>query len=295
MARLAERQHGVFTRAQLRELGATRGFIDHRLEVGRWERCASGVFRLAGVPPSWRQSLLAACLAWGDGAVASHRAAAALPRLAGFEPGPIELTVPRRRDRIAPGIVHRNALPAGDVTIVEAIPVTVPARTLIDIAAVASRDAVEEALDDALRRRLVSIARMRWHVRGDQRGRPGIAVMRALLEARAPSDPPPESVLESRLLRVLRRARLPEPLPQYRIRSGGRTVAVVDFAFPDARLAIEADSYRWHSGRMPWEHDLARRNALTLLGWRVIHVTWRDLARPERLVAAIWAALHDAP
>ena len=284
----------MFTRAQVKALGATRGMIDHRLRAGRWERCSRDVLRLAGVPPSWKQSLLAACLAWGALAVASHRAAATLWRLAGLEPGIIELTVPHRWDRAVPGIVHRNVLERRDATVVDAIPVTTPARTLIDLAAVASMHAVEEALDDALHRRLVTIPRLRLRLRGDQRGRSGAGVMRALLEQRAPSAPPPESVFETRLLRVLRRARLPDPVPQYRVRSGGRTVAVVDFAYPDVKLAIEADSFRWHSDRADWERDRARRNALTLLGWRIIHVTWPDLARSERLIASIRAAL-DAP
>lgn len=294
VARLASQQHGVFTRAQVKALGASRGMIGHRLDASRWERCSRDVLRLAGVPTSWKRSLLAACLAWGALAVASHRAAAALWRLAGFEPGVIELTVPHRWDRAVPGIVHRNALERRDATVVDAIPVTTPARTLIDLAAVAPMPSVEEALDDALRRRLVTIPRLRLRLRGDQRGRSGVGVMRALLEQRAPSAPPPESVFETRLLRALRRARLPDPVLQHRVRRGRRTVAVVDFAYPDVKLAIEADGFRWHSGRADWERDRTRRNVLTLLGWRIIHVTWPDLARPDHVIAAIRAAL-DAP
>lgn len=217
--------------------------------------------------------------------------------LVGFDPGPVELTVPRGRKRNAPGIVHRNLLLVRDVTTVGAIPVTTPARTLLDIAAVAPRETVEEALDDALRRRLVSLRRLRSRVDElGRRGRPGIAMMRALLDARDPSSPVPESVFETRLLRVLRRARLPEPVLQHRIRDRGRTVAVVDFAYPDAKLAIEADGYRWHSGRVRWENDRARLNRLTLLGWRVIHVTWHDLVRrPEHVAASVRNALLAGP
>lgn len=293
VARLASAQHGAFSREQLAGLGATRGLIDHRVATGRWERLASGVFAIAGVPPSWRRSLMAACLAWGDGSAMSHRAAAALWRLAGFERELVELTVPRHRNRVGPGIVHRYVLPPADRAILDAIPVTTPARTLLDLASVAASEMVEEALDDALRRHLTSLSRLRWRL-GElgRRGRPGTAAMRTLLDARAPSDVVPESVFERRLLRVLRRARIPEPVVQHRIRDGARTVAIVDFAFPDARLAIEADGYRWHAGRRRWEHDLNRRNALTLLGWRVVHVTWTDLTqRPGPLVASLEQAL----
>lgn len=220
---------------------------------------------------------MAACLAWGDGAVVSHRAAAALWRLAGFEPGPVELTVPRGRARNAPGLVHRNALLAPDAAALDGISVTTPARTLIDVASMAPRDAVEEALDDALRRGLVSIPRLRWRLDELGGGRRGVGTMRGLILDRDPSARLPGSGFERRVLRMLRRCGFPEPALQHEVRRDGRLVAVVDFAYPELRLAIEADGYRWHSGRARWLHDRRRSNKLTLLGWRIIHVTWDDL------------------
>jgi very-short-patch-repair endonuclease len=66
----------------------------------------------------------------------------------------------------------------------------------------------------------------------------------------------------------------------------------VDFAYPDIRLAIEVDGYRWHAGRARWEHDLGRRNALTARGWSVIHVTSSDIERhPGKTVRVIAEAL----
>ena len=64
-----------------------------------WSRLYPAVYRVAGVPETWRQALMAACLAWGDGAVVSHIAAAALWGLVGFEPGRVELSVPRMQRR----------------------------------------------------------------------------------------------------------------------------------------------------------------------------------------------------
>lgn len=279
LAPLVAAQYGVFSRDQAASKGATKSMMQRRLATGRWDQLYAGVFRIAGTPPSWRQSLLAACLAWGDGAVASHRAAAALWRLAGFEPGPLEVTVPRDRRRSHAGIVAHwlPALSPPDVTSVDSIPVTAAARTLIDVASVAPLNMVEEALDDALRRRLVSLPLLRWRLSELGRGgRPGIGAIRSLLAARGRSGVP-ESVFETRLLRVLREAGITPPALQHHVREGRRLVAVLDFAFPEARVAIEADGYRWHSGRARWERDLARRNVLTSLGWRVVHVTWTDL------------------
>lgn len=237
---------------------------------------------------------MAACLSWGAGAVASHRAAAPLWRLDGVPAGAVELIVLRGRDRIAPGIVHRSPLSPVDITVVDAIPVTTPARTLIDLAAVVPAEVVVEALDDALRRGLVTMPRLRWRLaQVGGRGRPGIAAMRALVEQRDPAAPVPMSVFERRLLRALGRCGLPRPVLQHQVRSSGRLVAVVDFAFPVARLAIEADGYRWHAGRARWDHDRTRSNRLTTLGWRVIHVTWTDLVqRPGEVAETVRKALR---
>jgi predicted transcriptional regulator of viral defense system len=293
IARLAAAQHGVFARDQLSRLGVTRGVINRRLSSGRWERIARDVFRLSGVPRSWEQGLLAACLAWGVGAVISHRAAAALWRLVGFEPGIVELTVPRHRDRVGPGIIHRNRLRTIDATVVGAIPVTTPARTLLDIASAAPIDLVEEALDDVLRRQLVTIPRLRRRLDETAgQGRPGTAAMRALLDARDPSAPVFDSRFERRLLRALSDAGLPLPVAQYPIQIEGRTIAIADFAYPEHRMIIEADGYRYHSSRLAWERDHTRNNHLAVLGWRVVHVTWTELTRrPGRVVRAVGEAL----
>ncbi len=73
-------------------------------------------------------------------------------------------------------------------------------------------------------------------------------------------------------------------------------MAVVDFAWPDLRLALEADGFRWHSGRARFDRDRARRNELTLLGWRIIHVTWTDLdERPEKVIESVRRVLADRP
>ena len=191
-------------------------------------------------------------------------------------------------------VVHRTtALDPVDVTVVDAIPVTTVTRTLIDLAAVITPDVLEEALDDALRRGLTSIPRLQWRLAElGGRGRAGARAIRAAIAARAGGDAIPASVFETRLFRVLSRSRLPLPVRQHRIRVRGRVIAVPDFAYPDIRVAIEADGYGSHGGRARWAHDLARRNRVTAVGWRVIHVTWSDLRdRPDRVVATISAAL----
>lgn len=112
-----------------------------------------------------------------------------------------------------------------------------------------------------------------------------------LIAARDGTPGVPQSVFETRLLGVIRQAGLPMPALQYPV-AIPNGIAVVDFAFVEYRIAVEADGFRWHSGRRRWDHDRARRNALTLLGWIVIHVTWRQLRdRPREIVEAVRTAI----
>jgi very-short-patch-repair endonuclease len=179
-------------------------------------------------------------------------------------------------------ILHRvRDLRPADIASVAGIPVTTPARTLLDICGLVKLSGpaiVEDALDDALRRKLTSLPRLRWIAdRVAGKGKPGSTLLKELLGQRAAGYVPPASELESLLARVLRDARLPAPARQHEIREFGRLLARVDLAYPDVLLAIEADGYRHHSGRTAWQNDRTRRNALTSRGWRVLHVTWEDL------------------
>jgi very-short-patch-repair endonuclease len=190
----------------------------------------------------------------------------------------LEVTVAKGRRVRRRGIrVHEATLVAADVTTIDAIPVTSPTRTLIDLASVVTPEVLEEALDDALRRGLTSLVRLRRRIDElGRRGRKGIAELARMVAVRSPGATS-GSGLETRFLRLIRRTGLPEPERQHRIRDRGRLLARVDFAYPDVKLAIETDGYRWHSSRQRWEHDLGRRNALTSTGWRVVHVTSTDL------------------
>jgi len=272
-----EKQHGVFSRDQVLGFGFASSTIDDRLTSGAWVKVFPRVYRLAGAPTTWKQSLVAASLAWGGGVI-SHTAAAALHELIGFKPGRIELIVPRKRERALPHRVHRpRYLDKIDVMTVDAIPVTRPARTLIDLATCLDRDRLEEVLDDALRRRLVSLPKLRWRM-GELGAR---KVLKQLVEERAHGVT--ESNLEIRVLRALRAAGLPKPVVQHPI---GRYR--VDLAYPDARIAIECDGYQFHSGRQRFDADRSRRNVLTAMKWTVLHATWTDV---EQLVATVAALI----
>ena len=130
VATVASRQHSLIVRDQALACGMTDRMIRHRMESGRWARVAAGVYRLAGVPVTWKQRALAACLVSGPGAVVSHRSAAMLWGVSGFRPGPLEITVPAGRSGCnALARVHRSE--DVDGVLRDRVPVTRPSRTLM--------------------------------------------------------------------------------------------------------------------------------------------------------------------
>jgi very-short-patch-repair endonuclease len=182
-------------------------------------------------------------------------------------------------------IVHRTRTLDGiDVSRVRRVPVTTPARTLVDLGAVVAPEVVESALEDALMHRLVGFDLLnRTLERLGSSGRNGAGVLRELVEERDPATAPTQSVLEDKLLRVLRRGGLPEPVRQYEV-AGVR----LDFGYPHLCLGIEADSRTWHGGRVDVQRNSDKANLLLARGWRVLHFTWGDVRRrPEYVVAAV--------
>jgi very-short-patch-repair endonuclease len=260
----------------------------HRMVGAReWRAVHPRVYALTGAGACWEQSLLAACFWGGEPTVASHRAAAGLWDLAGIEPGALEIATIRHRSSFLVTVHRVRELPDTDVTVRRGIPATTVARTLFDLGSVCSAAEVEAAMDDALNRRLTTLAAVRARFRAlGGRGRSGTSALRAALEARADGSAPPQSVLETRLCRLAREAGLPAPIPQFKVFDRGHFIGRVDFAYPAARLSIEVDGYRHHAGYAAWSHDRRRRNNLLAAGWQVFHVTWDDLVRNPHQVTS---------
>jgi hypothetical protein len=282
---LVHSQHGVVSRAQLFDLGLTPDAIKHRLQKGELELALPGVYRLAGSSHTGHQAIMAACL-WGRG-VTSHSTAAALWKLPVDEEPLVHLSVDRAL-RAPPGIhLHRGVLLPDDIGEAEGIPVTSVARTLLDLGSVTSEKRVADALDDAVRRRLITVAEAITAADRCKRGKRGSAAFRKAIECLDGRVINTASVFEGRLLRVLRKAGLPPPIPQYVIRDGREFVARVDFAYPQWRIVLEAQSYRYHSSPRAQQRDVYRFNRLQDLGWWPILVSWYDLDHPRPLIKRI--------
>jgi very-short-patch-repair endonuclease len=294
LAGLAERQHGVIARRQGIGLGLTRGSVARQLASRRWERVHSGVYRVVGSPRTWKQQILAACLAAGPGAVASHHSAARIWSIPRFDDR-LEVTIPHsRRPRFSEVVIHRSRVVMREARRVDSVPVTSPARTLIDLAATADPEVLAAALDHVLVNRLATVSQMRRVLDSMGRsGRRGAAKVAEALAQRPTGPRSLDSAFEARLFRVLKRSALPLPVTQYGVRLPGGRRARLDFAYPQVLLGIEADGYRYHSSVAAWSKDRVRHNELVALGWRVLPITYQDLrANPEMIIQQVRRALE---
>ena len=281
---LASRQRGLVTRGQAVELGASLDCLRRRVSAGGLIKMMPGVFRVAGAPRSWEQRALAASLWIGASGAVSGASAAALHHLDGFGPTvAIEvLTTRPARSRQRLLVVHRTPHWLDvDRAVTGGIGVTSLERTLIELAGTVPEGKLELALEDALRRKLTAPRKIGERLADLPLNQPGRGRLLQMLDARG-SAPPAESGLEVKVMRFLRAEGFPTPVRQKVIDEEGRFVGRVDLVFPERRLIIEVDSFRYHQGRTSFENDRSRRNALTALGWLVVHVTSAMLREPRR-------------
>lgn len=233
---------------------------------------------------------MAAVLAGGDGAVLSHRSAAALWGLLSDGGRWPEITIrkpPRRRPAIT---IHSSSLPADEVGEQRGIPVTTVARTLLDLAADLDRHRLKQAIDKAEIRRLGDRAPLTALVERYS-GRRGVANLRTIIaEGRIGFDITREE-LELRFAAFVDNFDLPRPEVNAPLLAGGAPIEV-DCLWRDQRLIVELDSRTFHDTGPAFERDRARDRALMADGWRVIRVTWRQLHHePERLAQDLRRAL----
>ncbi len=294
--RIAKRQHGAISRVQLQRLGFTRSQIGRRVESGEWARELPGVWRLSWAEPTPMQKVWCASLfGWPEGFV-SHRTAAWLWELDDINLERIELSSPHQlRANVRWLLPHQVApIPKQMQRTKNGVALTSPARTLVDLAAVVDEETLQRAVEHAFRRRIASIDELRRVLRWmPARGKAGIGTMARLLE-RGIWNADTQSELERQALAMFRRFGLPMPKCQYLVLEGDRSLGTVDFAWPRAKLIVEAEGFQFHSGREAWESDIARYNALVLHGWRVVRLTQADLQDDAAGFArAVASALGD--
>jgi REase_MTES_1575 len=217
---------------------------------------------------------MAAVLSAGPGAALSHRSAAALWQIRPTARSRIEVTTPRKLRTLPILLRHCAILPADETTIVSGIRVTTLSRTLLDLAGVVDRPALERAANEAEVQRLGSILSV-GEVLDRYPGRPGSPALRCLLDHVEPTIT--RSELEDRFIAFLYEADLPQPNVNTIIEG-----TEVDFAWREARLIVELDGFATHATRRAFERDRARDRMLQAAGWRVVRITWRQLHQDQR-------------
>jgi hypothetical protein len=220
-------------------------------------------------------TFLAAVLACGDGAVLSGRAAAHLWGLIkGPAPAP-EVTAPGKHE--LEGVTTHRARSI-EATTHRGIPITTVPRTLVDLAVHLPLDALARASHEAGVRYGTTPRQVEAVM-----GRRGAKNLRAVLRGDTRVT---LSALERAFLRRLEEAGL--PLPQTNRPAGGRRV---DCRWPDRRLTVELDSYRYHRSRHAWEQDRRREREARARGDEFRRYTYGDVFEGPRMMLAELSAL----
>lgn len=237
---LARGQHGVIARGQLLDLGYTPKAIKHRIRAGRLHPIVRGVYSVGRPQMSREGRWMAAVLACGHDAALSHRSAANVWGFGEEHTAYIDVTVRRDSEARIRGIrSHRRpTLPVSDVTDRLGIPVTSPVRTFLDLTTVAGPKTVERAINEADKRDVIDADSLRKAL-DDRSGEPGVRSLREILDEHTfrLSDDELE-----RLFRPLAAAAdLPTPLTKVMVDK-----FEVDFFWPELRLVVETDGWRYH-------------------------------------------------
>ncbi|HEV8626074.1 MAG TPA: hypothetical protein VG034_16605 [Acidimicrobiia bacterium] len=284
--RIAARQWGVLSHAQVTKAGLTPDQITYRLQTGQWRLAATKVYVVAGAPDRWEQKAMIACLAGPTGTVASHLTAAALFGLA-KPPSTPQVTIRRGASgRFKGARPFRGQLGQRETCIRSKIRCTTPVRTVLDCAAagLVDAEALCDLVDSMLCKKLVQPSRLvaasgkAWAgARGRRRGR--LASLERALDvwrSGAPAGSPPEARLQRKLIEwgFPRAERQVEVYDE-----DGRFVARADVGIRELKILFEYDSDEHHGPRC-WIADDERKQRLEELGWTVVSIDRFDL-RPS--------------
>lgn len=224
---VAERQHGLMTRAQLTGIGLPHAQIQRRVSAGILARVFSETPTRHGI------------------------------------------------------VVHGSVVERHEVRVVDSIPCVSAARTLLDCAICVDDETIEAAFESARRMGLVTPAKP-WNVRSRVGRAPPHSGACSSLGAARRGVP-----ARGELARLLRSSRLPGSMPQFRVGPYR-----LDRAWPDRRVAVEADGFEHHGRRLAWKRDRQRVATIEAMGWRVVHVTWADVVeRPAETLDRVAHAL----
>jgi very-short-patch-repair endonuclease len=292
LALLATEQHGVAARTQLLALGFTRNKIQRRIDEARLHRIHRGVYAVGHRKLTLKGIWLAAVLAVGADALVSHRAGLALWDLRRSESGLIDVTVPGSSGKPGPkGVrVHTTlSMCPHDVAVIDGIPVTSLAWTVIDYAGIADQRQVRLVLE-ALERRRIYIGRELDELLERTPNRKGARTTRAAIAEIAGPAPWHQSVLEETFHELIRASDLPDYEANVFVEG-----ELVDALWRQERVIVELDGFAFHKSRAQFEADRRRDAKLTVAGYKVLRITQQRLQNePEAVLDDLRALLSAA-
>jgi predicted transcriptional regulator of viral defense system len=297
LARLARKQHGLFTTAQAIEVGLDSGVISRRLAAAHYERRWPGVYAIAGSPDGREARYLAALLLLGGDAALSHATAASVHGLEHrLAEDAIHLTVRQRTFTPRSTLrVHRSVVfTADDVVRVDGLRVTTVTWTLTDLARLVDVERLRRLVSAAVRAGQTDAERLRALL-DRRRQLPGRARLVRIVDELSPLEEVTRGELESLFVRVMTRAGLPPDAVNHPIRDATARRRELDAVYLEERLPIELDSRAYHGTLLDWHDDLRRENAIKLAGWRdPLRFSYADLRdRPDEVVALVRVALGE--
>lgn len=290
-------QHGLITLDQLHAHGFNRNRIARWVTSGQLTRIYARVFALPGSTDTRRRGLLARVFETGTDATISHTTAAWMWGIAGYGPSPVHIVVTRhnRHHQHLPWQVHQfTGLPAEHRRMLDNIPTTSPALTMLHLAQIVSPPRLERAIDNAWSLGLLTGEDLR---RLDEeaaiQGRNGIVALREATERRGPDWVPPQSNLESRFMQLL--GYLGNEFERQVPMEGERWSARVDFLHRPSGTVVEIQSERYHTALSDAEADATRRARLEDAGLRVVEIWDNELFRnPDVVVDRVINAIRSA-
>jgi hypothetical protein len=284
----ASKQFGLVDIEVIRRLAIKRTSIDRRIAVGLLIRCHRGVYRFATSTPTDRQRIAAARLAAGPSAVVMARSAAFIHGLK--VPFALDVGVmPTKRINVSGVNIFRLGFHPSDVVKVFGMPVTTVARTVVDLASQLRQAELESLVDEVLSNRVATMADL---VAATNRcaGQTGVGRLRIILCDRPGGTALFRSQRERDLHTCCEAAGI-GGIPNFAIVDAEGNDRVLDRAWPEQRIALDLDSFVWHTGKKAWAADRHRANASIASGWRMVVATDADaderFRRPIESVRAL--------
>jgi hypothetical protein len=297
---LANAQHLVLSRRQATECGFSYRRVQTAKLQGWLAEPVPGVLRLTSGAQTWEQRLMTLVLASDWHAVASHRAAARLLGLDGFDDprnAAVELSVARsfRLDPSVPAVIHHvTPFDPCDLTTVRGVPCTAMGRTLADLGSVVRQPRTLRRALTSARRRGIDLDALRSDAERLHRpGQAGTGALLGLLDAIPYEGVVPATWFEELLLMCVEAPGLPPIELQHRIVGlDGRVVARPDIAFPSVKLGLEAHSRRFHFGPDAEAHDEDRDLRCAEVGWELMYLGWYATKKPAEVLQRVKAVIR---